>query len=83
MQTLKLKTTVQKDGHLRIDIPSPFVGDVEVVLMIQSDTNGKRKNDFSDLAGKLSKGYSLSNSVLFYEREFDPAVPSDDWSAVK
>ena len=34
METIKLSTTIQSDGHLKIDIPTPLdEGDVEVILI--------------------------------------------------
>lgn len=51
MQTLKLKSQVDKDGHLRLDVPTDLpAGDVDLVLMIAPAPGNY---DFSDLAGAL------------------------------
>lgn len=51
MQTLKLKSQVDKDGHLRLDVPTDLpAGEVELVLVIAPARVGY---DFSDLAGGL------------------------------
>jgi len=54
METIKLSTTIQSDGHLKIDIPTPLdEGDVEVILIIESRERQSKKYDFSDIAGRL------------------------------
>ncbi|MBN2041271.1 MAG: hypothetical protein JW864_14615 [Spirochaetes bacterium] len=54
MKTLRIKTNIQKDGHLKIDIPTSLKeGDVEVLLVIETPDSLKNKYSFSDLAGKL------------------------------
>lgn len=57
MQTLKLKSHVDGDGHLRLDVPTSLPsGDVELVLMIEPIspvTLPQGGYDFSDLAGRL------------------------------
>ena len=54
METLRINTTINSDGHLKIDIPTPLKeGDVEVILIIESKTKSVKKYDFSDLTGKL------------------------------
>jgi hypothetical protein len=57
MQTLKLKSRVDRDGHLRLDVPTALpTGEVELVLVIESVAAAvprKESYDFSDLAGRL------------------------------
>ena len=57
MQTLKLKSHVDGDGHLRLDVPTSLPsGDVELVLTIESIPPmalSQGGYDFSDLAGRL------------------------------
>lgn len=57
MQTLKLKSHVGRDGHLRLDVPTALpAGDVELVLVIESIPPAALPEggyDFSDLAGRL------------------------------
>jgi hypothetical protein len=56
MQTLKLKSQVDEDGHLRLDVPTTLPsGEVELVLVIESVASAAREPgyDFSDLAGRL------------------------------
>jgi hypothetical protein len=56
MQTLKLKSHVDPDGHLRLDVPTTLpTGDVELVLVIEPVPAAPPKAgyDFSDLAGRL------------------------------
>lgn len=56
MQTLKLTSHVDRDGHLRVDVATALPsGDVELVLVIEpiSAKGLAGKYDFSDLAGRL------------------------------
>lgn len=54
MRTLKLKSHIGDDGHLRLDVPTNLPkGDVELVLVIESTSAAKSHYDFSDLAGQL------------------------------
>lgn len=54
MQTIKLKSHIDMDGHLRLDIHTNLpAGDVELVLVISTDSASKSRYDFSDLTGKL------------------------------
>jgi hypothetical protein len=56
-QTLKLKSRVDRDGHLRLDVPTALpTGEVELVLVIESVAPAVARGegyDFSDLAGRL------------------------------
>jgi len=54
METVKVKTTIRNDGRLKIDVPSHLIGDVEVMLIIESKTTARNAYDFSAIAGKLS-----------------------------
>lgn len=55
METLKVNTTINHDGHLKIDVPTTLKeGNVEVILIIESKNSIRTKYDFSDIAGKLS-----------------------------
>jgi hypothetical protein len=57
MQTLKFKSQVDEDGHLRLDVPTTLPsGEVELVLVIESVASGVMREpgyDFSDLTGRL------------------------------
>lgn len=57
VQTLKLKSHVDSDGHLRLDVPTALpTGDVDLVLVIEPILPAvliERGYDFSDLAGRL------------------------------
>lgn len=54
MRTLKLKSHIGDDGHLRLDVPTDLPkGEVELVLVIESTRATKSPYDFSDLAGQL------------------------------
>lgn len=57
METLRLKSHIDSDGHLRIDVPTNLAGgEVELVLIIQTlaEDHGRRRHyDFSDLAGRF------------------------------
>jgi hypothetical protein len=57
MQTLKFKSQVDEDGHLRLDVPTTLPsGEVELVLVIESVASAAPREpgyDFSDLAGRL------------------------------
>lgn len=54
MRTLKLKSHIDGDGHLRLDVPTNLPqGDVELVLVIEPASAAKSRYDFSDLAGQL------------------------------
>lgn len=61
MERLHIRTKINKDGHLKIDMPTSLKeGDVEVLLIIESEKNIKKKYNFSDIAGQLSwKGNAL------------------------
>jgi len=51
MRTLKFKSHIGDDGHLRLDVPTNLPkGDV---LVIESASAAKSRYDFSDLAGQL------------------------------
>jgi len=56
-QTLKLKSHVDRDGHLRLDVPTALpTGEVELVLTIEpvaAIVPREQGYDFSDLAGRL------------------------------
>ncbi len=55
MKTLKLTGKVDPDGHLKLDIPTPYRAvDVEVVVVIESKTEKSKRYDFSEISGKLS-----------------------------
>ncbi|MFC1616728.1 hypothetical protein ACFL2K_00750 [Candidatus Margulisiibacteriota bacterium] len=61
MRVLKFKKNIDKDGHLRLDLPTeiPKGKMIEVILVlnpIEKLIEGKtqKKYDFSDLAGKLN-----------------------------
>ena len=55
MQTLKLDTEIDADGHLRLDVATQLPpGKAEVVLIATPTGNGRQQRyDFSDLAGRL------------------------------
>lgn len=57
-QTLKLKSRVDRDGHLRLDVPTALpTGEVDLVLVIEPVAAAAPQEgggyDFSDLAGRL------------------------------
>jgi hypothetical protein len=56
-QTLKLKSRVDRDGHLRLDVPTALpTGEVDLVLVIEPAAAAATQAgvyDFSDLAGRL------------------------------
>lgn len=55
MHTLKTKSRIDIDGHLRLDLPTDLpTGDVELVVVIQSASQQHgRQYAFDDLAGTL------------------------------
>ncbi|NCD42627.1 MAG: hypothetical protein EOL88_11105 [Bacteroidia bacterium] len=54
MQTMQVRTKVDTDGHLRLDIPfEPRDMEVNVLLVIESDQPKQERYDFSHLMGKL------------------------------
>lgn len=55
MHTLKLKSHLDADGHLRLDLPTDLPrGEVELVVVIETTTQRQPKNyDFRDIAGTL------------------------------
>jgi len=54
METIKINTTIEADGHLKIDIPTSMKkGEVEVILVIENKQKQSVKYDFSDISGKL------------------------------
>ena len=55
MKTIKLVAQSDKEGHLKIDIPTTFANKmikVQIGMRLMSPKK-KKKPDFSDLAGKL------------------------------
>lgn len=60
METLKLTTTIDPDGHLRLDVPTNLpAGEVELVIVLSKPR--QVRYDFSDLVGKLAwKGDALA-----------------------
>lgn len=61
METLKLTTKIDPDGHLRLDLPTNLpAGEVELVIVVH-EASQKKRYDFSDLVGKLTwKGDALA-----------------------
>jgi hypothetical protein len=54
MQTLKLDTQIDSDGHLRLDVATQLPpGKAEVVIVASPTGNGGQRYDFSDVAGRL------------------------------
>lgn len=56
METMRIRSKIGSDGHLKVDVPTTLPqGDVDVVVVLAPvPSNGKpKKYDFSDLAGKL------------------------------
>jgi len=54
MKTLQIKTTTDRDGHLRLDMPLARSDiDVNVIVVMADFSNPKGKYDCSDLVGKL------------------------------
>lgn len=54
MPTLKIKTHVEPDGHLRLDVPTTLPGgEVDLTLVIEPRPGG-RGYDFGDLLGALT-----------------------------
>ena len=55
MKTVKLITTSDNDGHLKIDIPTTFANQTIKVHIEMTLISPKKHvpHDFSDLAGKL------------------------------
>jgi len=54
METIKLKAKINKDGHIKIDVPTAMrEGEVDIVLVIDKIREKGKKYDFSDIAGKL------------------------------
>jgi hypothetical protein len=53
METLKITTRIDPDGHLRLDVPTSLpAGEVELVIVL--NTPQRVHYDFSDLVGKLT-----------------------------
>jgi len=56
MKTIQVKSKIDQDGHLRLDIPTDYKpGDVDVDIVVVIDSHKKNNYDFSDLVGKISK----------------------------
>lgn len=55
MHTVKLRSHIDADGHLRLDLPTDLPsGDVELVVVIETPAAPQqRKYDFRDLSGTL------------------------------
>jgi hypothetical protein len=52
---LKVHGKIDADGHLRLDVPTSLpAGEADVILTInENNESSERKQDFSDLVGKL------------------------------
>lgn len=65
MKILKGVGRIERDGHLRLDLPTKLpAGNIELVMIVNLPAEKKRKvkYDFSDLSGKLSwKGDALAS----------------------
>lgn len=56
MQTVRLRSRIEDNGRLNVNIPTTLPnGDVDVVIVLVplQELKSKRKYHFSDLAGKL------------------------------
>jgi hypothetical protein len=65
MKILKGIGRIERDGHLRLDLPTKLpAGNIELVMIVNvpAEKTRKGKYDFSDLSGKLSwKGDGLAH----------------------
>jgi hypothetical protein len=53
METLKLNTRIDADGHLRLDVPTHLpAGEVELVIVLNRPR--QTRYEFFDLVGKLT-----------------------------
>ncbi len=66
MDIIKLVTKSDKDGHLRLDIPTTFPNQtLELRLTLHVVSKKKQKYNFSDLSGKLKwKGSPVDSQRL-------------------
>gem|GEM_PF-794842 len=64
METLKLTTTIDSDGHLRLDVPTNLpAGKIDLVIVLSKPR--QTHYDFSDLVGKLTwKGDALATQRM-------------------
>jgi hypothetical protein len=56
MQTVRLRSKIEDDGHLKVNIPTTLPkGEVDVVIVLVPSLleGSKKKYHFSDLAGRL------------------------------
>lgn len=54
MKTFKLKSTIDPDGHLRLDLPTNLpIGEVQLLLVIDTSQASAPVYQFDDIAGIL------------------------------
>ena len=72
MQAHKIETVIEQNGKLILNgLPFKAGDTVEIIIL---ETNSKRKNE---------NPYSLRGTPYKYEDPFEPAVPPEDWEALK
>ncbi len=56
METIRMRSKIGNDGHVRVDIPTELpVGEVDILMTLSpiEEHQKRKKYDFSDLAGQL------------------------------
>jgi hypothetical protein len=87
MNAYKVETILSEDGALTLkDLPF-HVGDaVEVIILERSPSvsEGESPNPLEKAEDRPEPNlYPLRGTVLFYEDPFEPAVPVEDWEALR
>jgi hypothetical protein len=89
MNAYKVETILSEDGALILkDLPF-HVGDaVEVIILERSRSVSEGESPSHAEAEKVEEQpfpnlYPLRGTVLFYEDPFEPAVPVEDWEALR
>ncbi len=73
MNAHRLEATLVEDRKLRLDdLPFPAGATVEVIIL---------ERQASPLADRVD--YPLRGKPVHYDRPFDPAVPEEDWNALR
>ena len=72
MEAVRIEAKVQSNGRVILnDLPFEEGKDVEIIVF---ETNGKQTEP---------KSNPLKGSVLKYDDPFEPAVPIEDWEALR
>lgn len=71
METLRVEKVIQPNGTIILENLPFDEGETVEIIILKPD------------AGSEKGSYSLRGTVYKYENPFEPAVPAEDWEALK